>query len=78
MFSILIMINLILFFLFLYLSISLHIVILKKRKLMKRAHPFCYLMHNVAHKILVSHTGQLQMYWNVSRDVRDGGHSLQG
>lgn len=72
------MINLILFFLFLHLSISLCVVILKKRKLMKRARPFCYLMHNVAHKILVSHTGQLQVYRNVSRDVRDGGHSLQG
>ena len=39
---------------------------------------FRYLMHNVAHKILISHTGQLQVYGNVGRDIRDGGHSLQG
>lgn len=38
---------------------------------------FCYLMHNVAHKVLISHTGQLQVYRNVSRNVRDGGYCLQ-
>lgn len=38
---------------------------------------FPYLMHNVAHKILISHTGQLQVYGNVCWDIRDGGHSLQ-
>lgn len=38
---------------------------------------FPYLMHNVAHKILISHTGQLQVYGNVSWDIRDGSHSLQ-
>lgn len=39
---------------------------------------FHYLMHNVAHKILISHTGQLQVYGNVRGDIGDGGHSLQG
>lgn len=38
---------------------------------------FPYLMHYVAHKILVGHTGQLQVYGDVSGDVRDGSHSLQ-
>lgn len=35
-------------------------------------------MHNVAHKILISHTGQLQVYGDVCGDIGDGGHSLQG
>jgi len=67
-------------FSFLYSSTSLRIVIHKKRKLIQKSMSlhFCYLMHNVAHKILISHTGQLQVYGNVSGDIGNGGHSLQG
>lgn len=39
--------------------------------------PRGYLMHNVPHELSVGHTGQLQVNWNTSGDVRNGGHNLR-